>query len=357
MFASGLIGAVPRMGKTFLLRQLLLAAALDPRCEIHCHNLKGGADLDPLAPVAHYLRSGDDPEDLAALMADARALQADMRRRYRTVRDLDRQECPESKVTDVLASVRRLRLHPVIIALDETQVLFEHPTYGGEAVAIFTDLVKRGPAVGIMVWLATQRPDAKSVPTGISANSTLRLCLKVLGQVENDMVLGTGSYKNGTRATMFSRKDLGVAILVGEGADPVIVRAAYVDGPTAETIAARAAAARKAAGRLAGMAAGEMPADTDTGSVLDHLVACWPDGQPKVWCDDLADRLGAHLPSLYAGWTGEQVTAATKPHGVSTVQVKRTVAGRVVNKRGLARADVAAALGQTDDQDPTREVA
>ncbi|MCL2090260.1 MAG: hypothetical protein FWH11_03370 [Micrococcales bacterium] len=355
MFASGLIGAVPRMGKTFLLRQLLLAAALDPRCEIHCHNLKGGADLDPLAPVAHYLRSGDDPEDLAALMADARALQTDMRRRYRTIRGLDRQVCPESKVTDVLASDRRLRLHPVFVGLDETQVLFEHSTFGGEAVAIFTDLVKRGPAVGIMVWLATQRPNAASVPPGISANATLRLCLRVMGHVENDMILGTGAYKAGTRATMFSRRDLGVAILVGEGADPVIVRSAYVDGPTAETIAARAAAARKAAGRLSGMAAGQIPADTDTGSVLDHLLACWPDDQPKLWCDELAARLGAHLPALYTGWTGEQVSAAAKPHGIVTVQVKRTVNGRAVNKRGLARASITAALGQADD-DPPPEV-
>ena len=56
-------------------------------------------------------------------------------------------------------------------------------------------------------WAATQRPDAKSLPTGISADAVLRRCLKVQGQVENDMVLGTSAYKNGTRATMFSRKD------------------------------------------------------------------------------------------------------------------------------------------------------
>ena len=35
------IGAIPRMGKTAPLRLLLLGAALDPRCELHVHNLKG----------------------------------------------------------------------------------------------------------------------------------------------------------------------------------------------------------------------------------------------------------------------------------------------------------------------------
>ena len=34
---------------------------------------------------------------------------------------------------------------------------------------IATDLAKRGPALGIIQMLATQRPDAKSIPTGVSA--------------------------------------------------------------------------------------------------------------------------------------------------------------------------------------------
>ena len=67
MFALGVIGALPRMGKTFLLRLLALAAALDPTVELHIYDLKGGADLLPLEPVAHRFRVGDDPDDLAYL--------------------------------------------------------------------------------------------------------------------------------------------------------------------------------------------------------------------------------------------------------------------------------------------------
>ena len=44
------------MGKTFLLRLLLLAAALDPRAELRVYDLKGTGDLDPLQPVCHRLR-------------------------------------------------------------------------------------------------------------------------------------------------------------------------------------------------------------------------------------------------------------------------------------------------------------
>ncbi|MEU6135847.1 cell division protein FtsK [Nocardioides sp. NPDC047086] len=357
MFAAGLIGALPRMGKTFTLRLLCLAAALDPRVELHTYNLKGGSDLGMLDAVAHANRAGDDPEDMDYLIRDLRAGAIEMRRRYKAIKNLPREVCPESKVTDALASDKALKLHPVFWAFDETQVMFEHPTYGPEIAEIVTDLVKRGPAVGIMVWCATQRPDAKSIPTGISANAVLRLCLKVMGQVENDMVLGTSMYKSGIRATTFGRKDLGIAYLVGEGDDPIIVRSSYVDSPTAEVICARARAARLAAGRLTGTAAGEVLPDDETGSILDHLLAVWPEHDPewstgKVWCDELANRLAEHNGSLYAGWTGAQVTAAVKPHGIRTVQVKKTVDGEQVNKRGLIRRDLTDTLGHTDTDNP-----
>ncbi|MER6937082.1 cell division protein FtsK [Nocardioides sp. NPDC127514] len=353
MFASGLIGAIPRMGKTFTLRLLTLAAALDPRVELHVYNLKGGSDFIPLEPVAHAIRSGDDPEDVEYLVRDLRAAQVEMRRRYKLLKTLPREVCPESKVTDALASDKRYGLHPLLYVFDECQFMFEHDIYGAEIIELVTDLVKRGPAVGLMVWVATQRPDAKSIPTGVSANAVLRICLKVTGQMENDMVLGTSMYKAGIRATRFGRKDLGIAYLVGEGDDPVIVRSSFVDAPAAEAIAARARAARLAGGWLSGMAAGEELPDDDTGSILDHLLAVWPEHDPewsngKVWCDELAQRLATSQPSLYEGWTGEQVTAAVKPHGLRTVQVKKMIDGGQVNKRGLSRRDFTNTLGHTE---------
>jgi S-DNA-T family DNA segregation ATPase FtsK/SpoIIIE len=347
IYAAGVTGAIPRMGKTFLLRLLLLAGALDPRVELHVHDLRGGADLAPLAKVAHYYRSGDDPADITALLTDARAMQKEMMRRYRVIRTTLKGDprCPEGKVTDELASDKSLGLHPILAAYDETQVMFEHPDHGKELRAIYEDLVRRGPAAGIMVHLATQRVDDKSIPVGVSANAALRFCLKVMGWRENNMVLGDGMYAAGYSATTFSRKDLGVAYMVGEGDDPVIVRIAYIDAPAAETIADRARAVRAAQGRLTGMAAGEEPEDSDTGTILDHLLAVWPADDSewpngKVWSDDLAQRLAGHLPDLYDGWTGAQINAAVRPHDVRVIQVKHDG----TNKRGLHRADLVAAL-------------
>ena len=352
MFASGLIGAIPRMGKTFLLRLLTLGAVLDHRTEAHIYNLKGGPDLDALTAVAHAHRVGDDPDDIAYALTDLRGLVEDMRRRYKTVRALPKDVAPESKVTDAIASKRSAGLHPILLAVDECQIWFEHPDHGKEFIALATDLVKRGPAVGIMAWFATQRPDAKSIPPGVSDNAVLRFCLKVNSQVANDMVLGTSMYKAGYRATTFGRKDLGIAWYSGDATDPIIVRTAYIDALTAEAITTRARAAKAATGWLSGLAAGQDPEpDQDNSSVLDHLAAIWPTGHDKVWCETLATRLADTYPTTYQDWTGEQVTAAVKPHGISTVQVKRDG----TNRRGLTWAHLAQALADRDHHPEDRD--
>ena len=54
-------------------------------------------------------------------------------------------------------------------------------------------IIKIGRALGVFLILATQRPDKDSLPTGVSGNVSTRFCLKVAGQVENDMILGTSA--------------------------------------------------------------------------------------------------------------------------------------------------------------------
>lgn len=337
MYASGLIGAIPRMGKTFLLRLLTLGAGLDERVELHLYNLKGGADFEPLRHIAHTYRAGDDTEDIEAAAHDLRAVKAEMRARYAKLKALGPDVCPEAKVTDDLASDKALNLHPIFIAVDECQLMFEHPNHGKELEALATDLVKRGPAVGIMVWFATQRPDAKAIPPGLRDNAILRFCLKVIGHQANDMVLGTGAYKAGYQATAFGRHDRGIALMAGETDDPRIVRAAYVDNAQAEDIAKRARAVRLSAGRLTGLAAGQDPApDDSTASIINHLLDVWPAGQDKVHGETLAGLLAARFPDAYNGWKAEQVTSACTPHGIRSMQVKRDG----VNRKGIAMADV-----------------
>ena len=352
MFASIIIGSLPRMGKTFGLRLLLLICALDVRSELHMFDLKGTGDLAPLRPVAHRYRAGDDPDDIEYAITDVRALRTEMRRRTKVIRELGEAgdpRCPESKVTPELAADKSLGLHPIVIAADECQVWFEHPTHGGEFETVCTDLTKRGPALGMLLMLATQRPDAKSIPTGISANAVLRLCLKVMGQVENDMVLGTSQYKAGIRATMFSFDDKGVAYFAGEGTAPRIIRMQGFDLPASKQIAARARVLREHAGRITGYALGEDLQSNDTRRIADDVLTIFGDAR-NLWSETIADRLRSSMPDVYADTTPDAVASQLRGAGVEVKKVRETGRPATEGSRyGCTRAALEAVAERSGD--------
>ncbi|CNF02126.1 DNA segregation ATPase FtsK/SpoIIIE and related proteins [Mycobacterium tuberculosis] len=364
MFVSVIIGAIPRMGKTFILRLLALIAALDVRAELHLYDLKGTGDLSALEPVAHAYRAGDDDEDIAYALGDMRALRKEMRRRTKVIRELPKDRCPENKVTTELASDKSLGLHPIVIAVDECQVLFEHKKHGAEFEEICTDLAKRGPATGIVLILATQRPDKAAIPTPISGVAGMRICLKVMDHTANDLILGTSAHKTGLKATMFSLNDKGICYLRGEGDAARIVRSMYIDAPAAETIALRARAMRTATGYLTGYAAGVDldPAEgiDDAATLLTDIASVTTDAEDKIWSHVIVDRLAELRPAVYGPWAARPddagdaehktakattLAAALRPHGIRTVQINRTAPnGERENSRGIVRAHLLQAL-------------
>ncbi|MEV6331464.1 cell division protein FtsK [Streptomyces sp. NPDC051909] len=347
MFASVVVGSIPRMGKTFLMRLLLLIAALDPRAEIHAYDFKGTGDFGALEPVCHRYRAGEDDEDIEYVVASLRELREELRRRAKVIKSLPRSRCPESKVTPELANDKSLGLHPIIAGFDECQVPFEHDKYGAEIEEICVDITKRGPALGIVGMFGTQRPDAKSLPTGISANAVLRFCLKVMGHTANDMVLGTGAYKAGYRATMFSRSDRGICWMAGEGDDPRIVASAFVDAVAAEQVVARARQVREEYGNITGHAIGKGPDKAAGTDILADVLDTIAEDEKAVWCERIAARLAERRPDTYAGWKGENVTAALKPFGIKPGQVWGTTDdGKGANRRGVDRSAITAAITQ-----------
>ncbi|MFD9894732.1 cell division protein FtsK [Amycolatopsis sp. NPDC059027] len=353
IFASVLIGALPRMGKSVFLRCLLLIAALDFRVELHVFDLRGAGDHEPLAPVAHRYRCGYDETDIEYCLESLRALHQDMARRSTVVRDLPRDLCPEAKITSALASNRSLGLHPVVVGIDECHMLFKHKTYGQELAEICEDLMRRGPALGIIAMLATQRPDPESVPSGISTNAVVRACFKVQRHNENDAILQSGAYGSGIRATSFTKNDKGLCYFIGDD-EPHIMRTVYTDTIQADAIVARARALREKHGTITGYAAGQDLASTTKTSparstLLEDVRAVFPTGQHKEWGEVILTRLVELRPDVYADWTQTQLTAALKPYGISTShQTSKTdpATGRETNRRGLLRTEVDTALAR-----------
>ncbi|TDE33891.1 cell division protein FtsK [Nonomuraea mesophila] len=354
-----LIGSQPGQGKTASVRVLTSGAALDPSAELWIHELKGTGDLDPHEQNCHRYVSGIEDEAIGYAADSLALLRKEVMRRAAALKALPPDLCPDKKVTRQIADKRSLGLHPLVAIFDECQNLFAHAEYGDKAGDDAEFIIKLGRALGVILVLATQRPDKDSLPTGISANVTIRFCLRVAGQLENDMILGTSAYKNGIRATVFQPKmDAGIGYLLGATPMPKVVRTAYLDTPATQRIADRAHALRASTGALSGHALGETPEqNTPTFDLLADVLAMVPPSEVKVWNEAIVDRLAELRPDVYGAWARleggaktAQLTTALKPYGIKTMQVWGTPegGGKGANRIGITRDDIVTAITQRD---------
>ena len=341
IYHNWLIGSIPRQGKTSAVRVLNCGTALDPLVEKWVHELKGSGDLDPMECISHRFVSGIDDASIAYAAESLKLLKAEIARRTERLRALPRELCPDKRVTREIAKKRSLKLWPIECTIDECQNLFGHDKYGKQAGEDATWIIKIGPAFGVYLILATQRPDSRSLPMGVSSNVSQRFCLKVMDQIANDMVLGTSAYKNGIRATTFRAEiDAGLGYQVGAAAHPLVVRTFYLNLPDTERVSKRARALREAAGTLSGVALGEDDAGPRRDVLADVLEAFG--GDNGLQWQALAERLAGRFPDRWAEATGDGVSAELRARGVPSINVKAD--GQVA--RGCRRSDVENAAGQ-----------
>jgi S-DNA-T family DNA segregation ATPase FtsK/SpoIIIE len=320
IYHNWLIGSMPRQGKTAAVRALNCGTALDPLVEKWTHELKGSGDLDPLEQICHRFISGIHDEAIAYTAKSLSLLRREIELRTERLKKLDRGLCPDKRVTRQIAAKRSLKLWPIECTIDECQNLFAHPKYGKQAAEDAIFIIKIGPAFGVFMILATQRPDKDSLPTGVSGNVSMRFCLFVAGQVENDMILGTSAYKNGARATMFRPEiDAGLGYLKGESTVPRVVRTYYLNDAATEQVAKRARQLREHAGTLSGVALGQDDTVPQRDVLADAAEALA--GTSGLHWQVLADRLAGRFPERWADASGDAVRAELGARGVPSVVV------------------------------------
>ena len=310
-----LIGGVPGSGKSYFARALALAAALDPTVEFKIAEFKGTADFGDLndAGLCSSYVCGVDDEALEAGAEIVLWGLAEAERRGRRIRRFREQGlAPEGKVTRELAAMPGSGLHPVILLIDEAHELLVDP----EVATAAERLIKRGRALGLIVILATQIPDAKSLPPIITRCVNMRACLAVQDHIANDMILGTGAYRRGITATNFRPGiDAGWAMVTGLER-PTAVRSHYPDERTARRILARAAALR------GGRAPWEGRDDAPRIDLISDVLQVWPAGRDRAQWQQLAEALAVFRPEVYGDLTGESLSAMLRELGVSSINVK-----------------------------------
>jgi DNA segregation ATPase FtsK/SpoIIIE, S-DNA-T family len=256
--------------------------------------------------------SGDESEDVLVLIDWLVELVSEVQGRYRRMRELDDVICPESKITPVISRDQSLNMPITAIVIDEVQVPLEDRTpytvegkklTAGEYVGeLLTWLARKGPAAGIVLVLATQRPDSKTIPSGLRAVLGSRFALRVMDWRDSNIVLGEQMNTRGYDSSRLLASHKGVGILRPDGdtqagADvlALTVRTYLMPNEDWHTICQRGRALRESAGTLTGHAAGH-----DTSPVLDHAAAMKAigAGAARVVTSERAPGLPEPLASL-----------------------------------------------------------
>jgi S-DNA-T family DNA segregation ATPase FtsK/SpoIIIE len=282
VWTSVLIGAIPRQGKTMAARVAAAGLILDPHARLYVADFKNGKDWKAAEQVAHRFMSGDDSEHVLAFVNWLVELVADVQGRYRRMQDLDDLTCPESKVTPDMSRDPSLDMPITALVVDEVQIPLEDRTpvevqgkklTAGEYVGeLLTWLAKKAPAAGVILVLATQRPDSKTIPSSLRAVLGSRFALRVMDWRDSNIILGEQMNTRGYDSSRLlpSHKGVGVLRPDGEtqaGADvlALIVRTFYMSNEDWREICLRGRALREAEGTLTGHAAGQ-----EAQPMLDH---------------------------------------------------------------------------------------
>lgn len=353
MWESIFIGGLPRRGKSFFQRLLAVAAILDPHARVYNADGKGGKDWKATSRVAHRYVAGAEPPALKAFMAMLAELIGEMERRFALLNGLPDSVCPEGKLTPEIA--KRYKVPPIFILIDELQEYFSalEQKEKDTALEMLCRLARRGPAAGFVLIVASQRPDAESVPTKLREILSVRYSVQCVDKASSDMVLGKGKAAIGADASLLSETHKGVGVLVTGPTNFDTLRGDYVDLPTLSVICERGRALRVAEKTLTGDAAGQLadlanpevviPAIlTDCLSVMRHA--------PQMHTKDLLVGLAGLDDGQWGDLTPETLADALRAAGVerSVNQVK--VNGE--NLAGYRRSDLEAALPATWAAEP-----
>jgi S-DNA-T family DNA segregation ATPase FtsK/SpoIIIE len=328
-----------------------LAAAgliLDPHTRLYVADFKAGKDWDGAAAVAHRFMSGDEAEHVLSLIGWLVELVGEVQGRYRRMRELDNETCPESKVTPAMSRDLALNMPITALFLDEVQVPLEDRTSvkvegkkltAGEYVGeLLTWLAKKGPAAGIVLVLATQRPDSKTIPSGLRAVLGSRFALRVMDWRDSNIVLGEQMNTRGYDSSRLLASHKGVGILRPDGDAQagaevlaLTVRTYYMPNEDWRTICERGRELRRAAGRLTGHAAGQ-----DTTPVVDHASAVKAIGAGSAEPAPIARELPEPLASVldYLGEDVESRDFVPTAELVEALDVEPTVFGRQMGELG-----------------------
>jgi len=367
LWNSILIGAMPRRGKTFFVRLVLLFAALDPWVKILGADGKKSSDYDKARLVAHRWVVGDAPnprdndplQHLEEMLDEVLAHIAEVNDILST---LPVEMCPEGKLTEELARDPRFpALRVWVLVGEEFQVYFEteDQDYNKRIAHKWGRIMAQGPSAGVILLDSSQKPsgvgsgDVGRLFNRFRDNHQVRFALRCGNRIVSEAVLGGDAYSEGYDASALpigdgtnGTKDYrGVGILYGASDVTPTVRTFLADHADAEKIFLAARAHRERLGLLSGLAAGEEVA-REYRDVMADARSVFYAGEARISWPELAKRMAEAMPQHYADLTPEAISAQLQSLGVVSKSVRDATHFEGGVGRGFALESLDAAIAK-----------
>ena len=346
IWQSMFFGGLPRRGKTFTQRIMTAAGLLDPWVRHYVADFKGGQDWMGMKHVAHRLVLGAEDDAIEAFKAMLKELLAEMERRFALFRGLPTSICPEGKLTPQI--VEKYQMPFIFLTVDELQEAFlaMDDKAREEVVDDLGRIARRGPAAGFISNYASQRPDAKSVPTKLREIITIRCCTQVTDKTSSDMVLGSGKAAMGADASLLSEDHKGVTVLVTGPASHATVKNDLLTTAEFNTMCLKGRALREKIGQISGDAAGDVTAAADSiGFTIAPVLSDCLDAMrhsDRLHTVDLLARLVNADEDRYGDWDPDRLAIELEAAGVERTSKQVKINGN--NRAGYRRADLEAAV-------------
>ncbi|MGW8379213.1 cell division protein FtsK [Streptomyces sp. ODS28] len=346
VWQSMFFGGLPRRGKTFTQRLMTAAGLLDPWVRHYVADFKGGQDWMGMRHVAHRLILGAEQDAIDAFKAILKELLAEMERRFALFRGLPTSICPEGKLTPQI--IEKYKMPFIFVTVDELQEAFlaMDDKEREEVVDDLGRIARRGPAAGFISNYASQRPDAKSVPTKLREIITIRCCTQVTDKTSSDMVLGSGKAAMGADASLLSEDHKGVTVLVTGPASYATVKNDMLTTAEFNSLCLKGRALREPLGQITGDAAGDVTAQADqAGVVIAPVLSDCLDVMrhaDRMHTTVLLDRLVNADEDRYGDWDAERLATELETAGVERTTRQVKVGGK--NLAGWRRSDLEAAV-------------
>jgi hypothetical protein len=151
-------------------------------------DLKGGLEFDTYKGIPHL--HGDTVDTVPGVADCLAEVEALMKERFKKFRGVARRY-EEYRVRRPHEPMPRL-----VVIFDEVASIMEHGETTKRILSSLREITRQGRAVGIHVWLCTQRPDVEAIAGSVKANLNVRISGRMTTSQDSITVLGSSAAKD-----------------------------------------------------------------------------------------------------------------------------------------------------------------